>query len=236
MASRYRTPGPEWRGGVSSVRRSASGTRTPIGRPGPDSAWVSMRNEPRRSSVCTWVHGTYGGADPIDTVGTNVSTSSRPVRAVTDSRVPTTRHTALAATASATPGWPITPVTPSADEDPKPGVPATSLASGTVATRARNTARSCSSSARASSRATCSPTMMVTGPFAPRSACTIACGLPIIVGRGWHGNIPSQCAARRYPGSRRVPAERPWAAATPPGRRCAPRRSPGAAPKRCRPA
>ncbi len=112
--------------------------------------------------MCTWVQGRYGGADPIDTVRTAASASSRPPRAVTVSRVPTIRHTALAATASATLGWPITPVTPSADDDPKPGVPATSLASGTVATRARSSARSCSSSARASSRATCSPAMMVT--------------------------------------------------------------------------
>ncbi len=115
----------------------------------------------------------------MDNVRTLANTSSRPVRAVTDRRVPTTRHTALAAAASATPGCPITPVTPSADDEPQPGVPAASLASGTVATRARNTARSASSSTRALSRATCSPTMMVTGPFAQRNARTIGCGSPI---------------------------------------------------------
>ena len=82
---------------------------------------------------------------------------------------------------SATPGWPITPVTPSADDDPMPGVPATSLASGTVATLARNIARSCSSSARASSRATCSPAMIVIGPSARRSAYAIATGSPSCV-------------------------------------------------------
>ncbi len=32
----------------------------------------------------------------------------------------------------------MTPVTPNADEEPRPGAPPTSLASGTVATRARS--------------------------------------------------------------------------------------------------
>ena len=101
--------------------------------------------------------------------------SSSPARAVTVSRVPTIRHNALSRTAPATPGWPITPVTPSAEVGPGDR---DSLASGTVASRASSTARSRSSSSRASSRATCSPAMIVTGPRARRSARTIGCGSP----------------------------------------------------------
>ena len=49
--------------------------------------------------MCTCVHGTYGAADPIEYVGTDASASSSPARAVTDSRVPTSRHSALSAIA-----------------------------------------------------------------------------------------------------------------------------------------
>src|SRR5271163_1753952 len=119
MASRYRTPAPAKGGGLSSALATESGTRSLLARPGPDNARVSIVSDPRRSSACTCVHGRYGGAEPIETVRTAASASSRPARAVTDSRVPTTRHTALAATAWATPGWPITPVTPSADDEPE---------------------------------------------------------------------------------------------------------------------
>ena len=125
-----------------------------------------------------WVQGRYGAADPIDSVRTAASASSSPALAVTDIRVPTSRHTALLRTASATPGWPITPVTPSDDDAPRPGDPLTSFASGTVATRARSAVRSSSNSARASSRATCSPAMIVTGPRARCSARAIGCGSP----------------------------------------------------------
>jgi hypothetical protein len=41
------------------------------------------------------VHRRYGGADPIETVCTSRSALSRPLRATTDNRVPTNRHTAL---------------------------------------------------------------------------------------------------------------------------------------------
>ena len=71
-----------------------------------------------------------------------------------------------------------------------PGVPATSLASGTVAILARNIARSCSSSARASSLATCSPAMIVIGPSAWRSAHAIASGSPSCVPIGSNPRTP----------------------------------------------
>ena len=111
-------PGPSMRRRLNSVRGTESRHPHARRRPCPVSATASSDSEPRRSSVCTWVDGTYGGADPIERVGTDASASSRPARAVTDMRVPTSRHTALLGTASATPGWPITPVTPSADDDP----------------------------------------------------------------------------------------------------------------------
>ena len=174
--------------------------------------------------MCTWVLATYGGADPIDSTGTDASTSSRPARDVTLMRVPTSRHTALSASAVATAGWPITPVTPSADDDPIPGVPATSLASGTVAILARNIARSCSSSTRASSRATCSPAMIVIGPSARRSAHAITCGSP--------GSVPASSNPSTV-GSRFRIAEYSWAATTLPVHRFGQPRSPLAAPRRC---
>ena len=58
------------------------------------------------------MHGTNGAAPPIEMVGTAARASSSPARAVTVSLVPTIRHNALSRTAPATPGWPITPVTP----------------------------------------------------------------------------------------------------------------------------
>ena len=66
MASRYRIPGPACAGGCNSERITPSGTRTRAGRPRPDSAVVSCDNEPRKSSVRTWVHGRYGGSAPIE--------------------------------------------------------------------------------------------------------------------------------------------------------------------------
>jgi len=72
----------------------------------------------------------------------------------------------------------MTPVTPTAEDDPIPGVPAASLASGVTATHARSTERSCSASARASSRITCSPTMIVTAPLIFLIARAIGYGSP----------------------------------------------------------
>ena len=46
-------------GGDSSERRTVSGSRTRVG-PFPESAAVSSDNDPRKSPVCTWVHGRYG--------------------------------------------------------------------------------------------------------------------------------------------------------------------------------
>ena len=174
---------PSRRGTACRGRRAAgvaarsagtrSGTRTPVGRPSPFSAASAVVSDPRRSSVWMWVHGTNGAADPIE------RSAPRPAhRPARRARSPSAgcRPAGTARcrrSPSATPGCPITPVTPSADDDPSPGVPATSLASGTVATRARSIERSCASSARASSRATCSPAMIVIGPSAFRSARAI---------------------------------------------------------------
>ena len=66
IASRYRIPGPSCAGGRSSTAAPRPVRATRAGRPWPDSAAVSSRQRPRRSSVCTWVHGRYGGADPIE--------------------------------------------------------------------------------------------------------------------------------------------------------------------------
>ena len=99
-------PGPVVRRRFNSVFGTDSGTRRRVGRPLPFNACVSSFSDPRRSSVWMWVHGTNGAADPIEYVGTDASASSRPARAVTDSRVPTSRHIALSAIAVGDPGMP----------------------------------------------------------------------------------------------------------------------------------
>ena len=86
------------------MRGTVSGTRSRLGRPAPESSRQIDCNDTRRSAACTCVHGTYGGAEPIDTVRVELSAASRPARAVIVNRVPTTRHTALPASASATEG------------------------------------------------------------------------------------------------------------------------------------
>ncbi len=96
------------------VRHSHAG-RTAVA----DSAAVSSVSDPRRSSVWTWVHGRYGVADPIEYVGTDgqrvVQTGAGGHR---QPGADQQAHRAVARSAAATPGWPITPVTPSADDDP----------------------------------------------------------------------------------------------------------------------
>ncbi len=147
-------------------RRGQLGVRHRVGHPkpgrppGPERARVSIRSDARRSSVWTWVQARYGGAEPMDTVGTAASASSRPARAVTDSRVPTTRHSPLPATASDTPGDHDTVTRGRRRTEPRCSRTSWHRAHMPPGAQHRTQRRS---SARASSRATCSPAMMVTG-------------------------------------------------------------------------
>ena len=105
---------------AAAARRGSVGRRTRS--PGASSSCSRRSTAPTTPAdhrMCTWVHGTNGGADP-DREGRHrlARASSSPARAVTVSRVPTSRHNALSRTAPATPGWPITPVTPEADASP----------------------------------------------------------------------------------------------------------------------
>ena len=233
---------------AAAAARCAAPRRAPArgsagrSRSAPASAATAIRADRRCARGCT---ARYGGADPIEYVGTDASASSSPARAVTVSRVPTSRHNALSRDCGGDARDGPSRRSPQRRRRSEPGVPATSLASGTVATRARSIARSCSSSARASSRATCSPAMIVIGPSARRSACAIGCGIaelcrgadrrrdavgdrPIgllnVLGQQQHCG-PAAFARPRSPRAapRRCPRAAPPAGSTPTPRRTAPR-------------